>query len=174
MTTVEMQRSAMLVGPYRYSLERRWSDDAIDARRVLWIMLNPSTADALIDDPTIRRCIGFSQFWGYPQLAVRNAFAFKATKPADMASAKVQGVDIVGPLNDELLLDGFMDIKNFGGLAVVAWGAHCPITREEEIIKIANSVGVNLHCLGLTKDGKPKHPLYIRADAPLVPFSKAA
>ena len=89
-----MKRSAEIseCGKYRWWLRRRWADGPV----VCFVMLNPSTADAEQDDPTIRRCIGFAQAWGCGALEVRNLFPFRATNPADMLKAAKAGVDIRG------------------------------------------------------------------------------
>ena len=142
-------------GRYRYTLHRAWNDDA---PRMTYIMLNPSTADASKDDPTIRRCIGFAKREGCGGLNVVNLFAYRGTNPADMKAAD----DPVGPENDKWVGRIFATAD---GPRVVAWGAD-PFARER-----AARMGRawrNLMCLGKTKSGAPRHPLYVPADAPLV------
>jgi hypothetical protein len=109
-----MKRSAYIspCGAYRYSLSREWAPGPA----CTFIMLNPSTADADIDDPTIRRCIGFAKAWGFGGLAVVNLFAFRATSPKDMQSA----AEPVGPANDAAIADGV----GLSTIAVAAWGVH--------------------------------------------------
>lgn len=135
---------------WRYSLWRRW-DWQLD--QVMFIGLNPSTADEREDDPTIRRCIRFARDWGYGGLLMMNAFAFRATDPKNMKAAK----DPIGPGNDEALKFRQTQV----GLIVAAWGAHCSPQRELEVCEI---IGRPIYCLGKTKNGSPKHPLYLRAD----------
>lgn len=143
---------------YRYALWRCW-DWRGYSNQVMFIGLNPSTADETEDDPTIRRCIRFAKDWGYGGLIMTNAFAFRATDPRDMKAAP----DPVGPDNDDIL----SQYQSQVGLVVAAWGAHCPRDREQQICQI---VGRSIKCLGRTKHGSPKHSLYLRADTPLEPF----
>ena len=137
---------------YRYVLWRRWDWQGY-ANQVMFIGLNPSTADETEDDPTIRRCIRFAKDWGYGGLLMMNAYAFRATKPKDMQAA----LDPVGPGNDE----AFGYRRTQVGLVVAAWGSHCSETRERQI---CHAISKTIHCLGRTKAGRPKHPLYLRAD----------
>jgi hypothetical protein len=116
----------------------------------MFIGLNPSTADEVQDDPTIRRCIGYAKEWGYGAFCMTNIFAFRATDPRVM---KTQA-DPVGPENDKWLTECAKD----AGLIVAAWGAHGGHrNRDEEVIKLVD----NIMCLGTTKDGYPRHPLYL-------------
>lgn len=136
---------------YRYVLWRRWDWKGY-GNQVMFIGLNPSTADETEDDPTIRRCIRFSRDWGYSGLLMMNAFAFRATDPKVMCAA----VDPVGPGNDE----AFGYRRTQVGLIVAAWGAHCSEAREQEVCR---GIGRMIHCLGRTKSGRPRHPLYLSA-----------
>lgn len=138
---------------YRYSLYRNWDWQGY-ANCVMFLMLNPSTADHTENDPTIRRCIGFAKSWGYGGLVVCNLFAFRATNPAEMLAA----VDPIGPGNDETLAYQ----RTHVGLIVAAWGSHGTHQSRGEAIK--SVIGRRLDCLGLTKQGQPKHPLYLAAD----------
>lgn len=146
-----MRRSAVLSddGVYRYRLGRRWADGPT----VAWIMLNPSTADAAIDDPTIRRCIGFSRAWGYGALEVVNLFAYRATKPTDMAKA----TDPVGPDNDAHIAAACRESLE----VIVAWGAHPAWHRRWEALNTAGVLSPLLSCLGTSQAGAPLHPLYL-------------
>jgi hypothetical protein len=147
-------------GRYRYWLERRI--DGVQGKapgNCVFIMLNPSTADAELDDPTIRRCKGFAQRFGCNRLVVVNVFAFRATKPADLYKAK----DPVGPENDDYILKALA----LPGIKFCAWGANNVFSRDETIARFAaRRKDVALLCLGKTKNGSPRHPLYIAADAP--------
>lgn len=164
-----MQSGAVIseCGKYRYSLTREWDIGP----RALWIMLNPSVADALLDDPTIRRCIGFSQsyefheFFGdkFGSLEVVNLFAFRATDPKDMATAKANGVDIVGPENDRHITEA----ASRASLVIAAWGADKLAPLRSVLIRRL-IVPHELHALGKSKSGAPKHPLYLPANAELV------
>lgn len=146
-------------GRYRYTLARTWGV----APFACWVMLNPSTADASQDDPTIRRCIGFSKAWGYGGLCVVNLFAFRATDPVAM---KLQ-TDPVGPGNDEAIL-GAADERE---LVVAAWGVHGTHRgRAADVLRLLREAGSVVHCLGATKDGHPKHPLYVAGATKAVLF----
>lgn len=148
-------------GLYRYSLTRLLGAGRNQGGDFIctFVMLNPSTADASQDDPTIRRCIGFAKAWGYERLKVVNLYAYRATKPADLWLAD----DPVGPENDHAIS------LVFGGsdLIVAAWGANA---RAERLVQFAETfAGWRFHALGLTKAGEPRHPLYMPGDSrPLV------
>lgn len=138
---------------YRYALWRRWEPQAPYA---LFVGLNPSTADEYTDDPTIRRCKRFASDWGYGGLCVANLFALRATNPADMIAHS----DPVGPDNNAWL----EHLANNASAVILAWGAkgsHRGRNRECENILARHYP----KCLGKTKAGHPRHPLYIRADA---------
>lgn len=144
---------------WRYVLWRRWNWQGY-ANQVMFIGLNPSTADEREDDPTIRRCIRFAKDWGYGGLLMMNAFAFRATDPKDMKAA----IDPIGPGNDE----AFGYRRTQVGLIVAAWGAYCPLVRAE---CIHEALGYRpVMCLGVNKDGTPKHPLYLKATTKPQPF----
>lgn len=132
-----------------------------------FLCLNPSTADEVQNDPTIRRCIRFAQDWGYDGLCMTNIFAFRATDPKDMKAA----LDPVGPDNDMWL----KKIVDEALLVVAAWGTHGNFKgRDADVTKILYSAmmrnGKDIRCLGLTKRGSPKHPLYLRKDSELIPL----
>lgn len=155
-------------GLYRYELTRRWAPD--DSRGgVVWIMANPSTADADIDDPTIRRCIAFSKAWDYRALTVVNLYAWRATKPADLNTV----ADPVGPANIEHTRRALGVEPD--GLIVAAWGAgyprRGPMSRTTHRARIRDTLdGVDpdrVCCLGRTDSGDPRHPLYVPAAAHL-------
>ena len=149
-------------GRYRYTLEREWMTGE---GTCLFVMLNPSTADASEDDPTIRRCIGFAQRWGYQRLEVGNLFAFRATDPADMLS--VTPAEAAGPDND----DHLRDLSHGAGLIVAAWGAHSLAAfRRAAVLEILSESEADVVCLGTTKYGSPRHPLYVRGDFEPVPY----
>lgn len=148
-------------GLYRYSLTRTWEPSVW---RLAFIMLNPSTADASVDDPTIRRCMGFARKFGYGGITVCNLYAYRATKPADMFAA----ADPVGPENDGWL-SRLLSARGSAQVPVVAaWGAHA---RPDRVAAVLAMPGAEvLHCLGYTKAGQPRHPLMLPNTAELVPF----
>lgn len=141
-------------GRYRYSLGRAWSH-AI--RHMTIVMLNPSTADADVDDPTIRRCIGFAKREGCGGLTVVNLFGLRSSSPKDLKLAD----DPVGPNNMAALFQHVADAS----IVVCGWGAHpiacAPAARFQSFIETQSTI--RLWCLGTTQDGAPRHPLYVRA-----------
>jgi hypothetical protein len=127
-------------------------------------MLNPSTADAARDDPTIRRCIAFAAREGHGGVEILNLFAFRATAPADLKVA----ADPIGPDNDRHLDALFARHHRI----VAAWGAHGGFGgRAETVLRMMERRGVSLACLGYTAGGHLRHPLYVRADRALLPFA---
>lgn len=156
---LELGSSAVISsdGVYRYALTRVWQPVA---HRAVWIMLNPSTADATTDDPTIRRCVAFSKLWGCGGLTVVNLYAWRATDPRELLTA---AQDIVGPDNDQTITMALAS----SAVVVAAWGVHGKPERVREVTALAALTGRRLRCLGTTKDGHPRHPLYVRGDKTL-------
>lgn len=141
---------------YRYALGRIWEPGA--HKTLVVIGLNPSTADETEDDPTIRRCIGFAKSFGCGGLTMLNLFGFRSTDPKGLRSC----ADPIGPENDLTLLSARMQENT---TIVAAWGAHGSyLHRDREVRKMFNG---QLHHLGFTKDGHPRHPLYLRSDTPI-------
>lgn len=144
---------------YRYVLLREWSDAP---RRLVVIGLNPSTADETEDDPTIRRCIALAKREQCGGLVMLNLFAFRATQPRDMLAAS----DPIGPENDKYIAGHTWAPDR---IVVAAWGAHGGyLNRAANVLRHLPPGAV---CLGVTKGGQPKHPLYLRADTPFVPLA---
>lgn len=145
-------------GLFRYTLSRVWQPRAA---RVLFVLVNPSTADAEIDDQTVRKGVGFAKRWGYGSLVFCNLNAFRARHPKDMKAA----VDPVGPENDRFLLAEAERADKI----VLAWGINGTHRgRDQEVIKLL-SVGHadKLYHLGLSKGGHPRHPLMLAYSTPL-------
>jgi hypothetical protein len=135
---------------YRYELRRTIAGEARGL--VVFVMLNPSTADATRDDPTIRRCIGFARAWGYRELAVGNLFALRETHPAAMKRAR----DPVGPHNDRHLAR----LAAAADLVVCAWGNHGGhLARATAVLALLRNAGPAPHALRVTRLGQPAHPL---------------
>lgn len=135
---------------FRYSLLRRWSPGQ---RSACFCLLNPSTADARRNDPTVRRCIGYAMDWGFDALEVVNIFALRSTDPA----ALTQHPDPVGPGNDRAILRAVQRAD----LVVLGWGAHGQLfNRGRRVIQLI-APHATPHCLGLTAAGHPRHPLYL-------------
>lgn len=159
-------------GQYRYSLWRTWRDDQ---PRIVFIMLNPSTADAERNDPTIRRCMAFAHAWGYGSLEVVNLFAYRATDVRELSAA----MHPVGPENDRFMREALTRCAE----VVVAWGVKGTLHgRNREVISmLADEQGEKgkwtkraepgVYCLGTTKEGHPHHPLYLSREAALRPFT---
>lgn len=145
---------------YRYALQREWDPDA---PRVAFVMLNPSTADATQDDPTIRRCIGFARSWGYGALEVVNLFAYRTTDPEALRRVP----DPVGPENDRYILRA----RHRARETLVAWGNRGVLLgRDRAVLRLLLRGKGAVRCLGLTQAGHPRHPLYVRGDTIPVPF----
>lgn len=150
-----MDRSAVLsvCERYRYVLRRMW--DA-DLPLLPYIMLNPSTADAAVDDATIRVCIGRAIRMRYGGILVLNLFAFRATDPRALKAVS----DPVGPNNDGYLSGVLLGMKP--KQVIAAWGDHgALLDRDKTVLALCRAHGVPLYCLGTTKAGNPRHPLRI-------------
>lgn len=145
-------------GRYRYKLWRIWDESK---PKILFIMLNPSTADANEDDPTIRRVKEFAKSWGYGGILIGNVYAIRATDPKQIKEAE----NPCGAVNKMCLHEMAKQAKTI----VFAWGAYNfevtgkPNLPETILLK-------NVWCLGKNKDGSPKHPLYLAKNAKLERF----
>jgi hypothetical protein len=149
---------------YRYELTRDFGERGWP---MVFIMLNPSTADQELDDPTIRRCIGFAKREGAAQLHVVNLFGLRATKPKDLFA--VAHDTAVGTFGNKAIRDYVNHAHRVGGLIVAAWGSNVKAkARIEEIRPMLR--GREVFCLGTTQLGYPRHPLYVPADRPLVEY----
>lgn len=141
---------------YRYALWRTW--DA-SLPRVMFVGLNPSTADENTDDPTLVRCMNYARSWGYGGVCMANLFAFRATDPAIMKAA----LNPVGTQNNRWL----KKLAAEAGLVVVAWGNDGAFNgRSAKVLKFLPEP----HHLGMNKSGEPAHPLYQRADLKATPM----
>lgn len=148
-------------GRYRYDLWRRWGEGDI----VLFIGLNPSTADDKIDDPTIKRCIQFAKRWGYGGMCIVNLFAYRATKPENMLAQN----DPVGP--DNMAAIAAITNRPRVKLIVCAWGGEGGHRGQDKAVcALIAKTGKALFCFQTNKDGSPQHPLYVRGDKPLEPY----
>lgn len=136
---------------YRYTLTRTW-DPA--GRKVLFVMLNPSTATEVQNDPTVERCERRARALGFGSFRVCNIFAYRATDPKVMRSQ----ADPVGPGNDQAIAESAL----WADAVVCAWGTHgAHLNRGAAVEAVLRATGKPLSHLGLSKDGHPKHPLYI-------------
>ncbi|HEX7861822.1 MAG TPA: DUF1643 domain-containing protein [Verrucomicrobiae bacterium] len=140
---------------YRYTLWREW-EPLLNRRYVQFIGLNPSTADEVQDDPTIRRCIDFAKRWGAGALCMTNAFAWRDTDPEMM---KLQRRPI-GALNDRYILRVAAEAE----FVVAAWGKHgTHRDRDRKLLALLSQIQKPIYCLRVNDDGTPQHPLYIAA-----------
>lgn len=140
---------------FRYSLTRRWTVG--NRGKLVFIMLNPSVADARINDSTVRKCMVWAQQWGYYTLEVVNLFSFRSKSPKVMKAAK----DPVGPLNDEFIREACREAE----LVICAWGADGTFQgRANHVVRNVLS-GVKVYALKRTEGGQPWHPLYLRNDS---------
>jgi hypothetical protein len=136
---------------YRYKLTRVWDGDS---KRLNFIMLNPSVADEMKNDPTVARCESRARALGYGAFCVTNIFAWRDTDPHKMRSALAP----VGPHNDEILISA----ATWADTVIAAWGVHgAHQDRGQKVAQMLNTSGIQLSHLGLTKQGHPKHPLYL-------------
>lgn len=150
---------------YRYRLWRTWANYE-GPSRACFVMLNPSTADASVDDPTIRRCMGFAMRWEFDGLEVVNLFALRSTDP----KALYREIDPVGCANDAAIGTA----AHASELVVCAWGAHGSYNRRGDVVRqTLTFVDLKPMAFGFTKAGQPKHPLYLRSDSQLVAMEGA-
>lgn len=138
---------------YRYTLERVW-EDGKPLARVVFIGLNPSTADHRVDDPTIRRCMGFTRSWGYNMLTVVNLFAYRTPYPAVLKKAQ----DPIGPYNVKYLGKVIREAE----LVIACWGKDGAWLKQD--VRLSKRFVGTLQCLAMNKDGSPAHPLYQRSE----------
>jgi len=146
---------------YRYSLTHKWS--GAPDKKLVFLMLNPSTADAFQADPTVAACMVWAQMWEFGELEVVNIFAYRATDPKIMKKAE----DPIGPLNNAFIKEAAASAS----LIVAAWGAHGDhLGRGVEVAtKLLREV--KLTCFTTVKGGHPKHPLYIKRRTKPKPFA---
>ena len=160
-------------GRYRYALTRAWGDEGptLSSPVLYWVMLNPSSAGALKDDNTIRRCRGFAQRDGFSGMVVVNLYALVATKPKALRTAE----DPVGPTNDLFLGAVARLAAREGSMLVAAWGGSggaASQRRTDEVLAVLRAHGPVL-CLGATQDERPYHPLRLAKSTPIVPYRDA-
>ncbi|MFZ1084542.1 MAG: DUF1643 domain-containing protein, partial [Terracidiphilus sp.] len=150
---------------YRYTLKRVW-DASLGS--VLFVMMNPSTADPYVDDPTVAKCQRYARAWGYGTMLVGNTFAYRATNQKDL----LQVADPVGPKNDKYLLHMAAE----AGMIVLAYGKpHKNLCqRGRDVAALLRRAGHKLHVLKLCNDGTPSHPLYLRGTLKPYLFGEAA
>lgn len=163
-----MERQALISDDrvYRYTLFRRWGS----GDPVLFVMLNPSTADAYKEDPTLKRCISFAKREGFGALTVGNLFAYRTAFPAELVDSFDHGERPEGPLNDDCI----SGLKANASAVIVAWG-NAPKLLRWRIAKVLKLLEPRaLYCLGTTKSGDPRHPVRLAANTPLELYRPAS
>lgn len=162
-------------GTYRYHLRRecRTPLDGSTGKAMVFVMLNPSTADATQDDPTVRRCRGFAEREGCASFEIVNLYAYRTPSPKALFDAMAAGVDVHGGHNRRYLIAAIRQAD----VLVAAWGAHARPADVAEFVGLVESERAGgyygllpVWCLGLTRAGQPRHPLMLRADSPLEPW----
>ncbi|PZR07063.1 MAG: hypothetical protein DI536_28825 [Archangium gephyra] len=155
---------------YRWLLSRNWFNPAephMSPPTMCFVMLNPSTADGLADDPTIRKCMGFAARWQLSAIEVVNLYAYRATDPDELLGARARGVDIRGGENAQHIEAAIRRADKL----VFAWGSTKVPGREHferHVSELALHLGKWPMCFGVTKDGSPKHPLYLSYETNLL------
>lgn len=140
---------------YRYVLWRLWNRKSAP---LITIMLNPSTADEEVLDPTVKKCIKWAQAWGYGGIYVLNAFALRSTDPELLVEFAQKGRDPIGPENDFHIIETLAEHSD--ARVIVGWGKHAALlNRQQRMVELL--AGRALYCLGVNKDGSPEHPLYV-------------
>lgn len=150
---------------YRYRLSRIWNLRGGDPLLACWILLNPSTADENVLDPTLKRCFGSTKRTGLDGMLIVNAFGLRSTDPRKL----LDDPDPVGPLNDEFIERALWESE----FVVLGWGANEALRRTNRdlaVLELVRRSGKNAKCLGTTKDGSPRHPLYMPSGAELVEY----
>lgn len=163
-----MNRAALLspCGTYRHTLLRQW-DPKLPTACV--VMLNPSTADAEKDDPTIRKLIGFGRRLGWGGFEVVNLFSYRATKPADLKRAGYPGQSVG---DDDFIIRAALTSLRTGGPVICAWGANARGLQRPEVVRIRlRQSHVPLHALRLLPDGTPEHPLMLPYTCTPIPLT---
>lgn len=150
---------------YRYTLSRQWKP--APNRTCTFILLNPSRADQTEDDPTVRRCIGFARRFECTKLEIVNLFAYRTHSPKELLGLPTK-IDPRGPDNEKWVrrTEGVSDVL------ICGWGTHGSFRDQDKEVLSWIPKERPLFCLGLTKDGYPKHPLYLSADRMLIPFPR--
>lgn len=146
---------------YRYALTRVWAEGR---RRLLYVLLNPSVADAAKDDTTLRQCVFFAKREGFDSLELVNLFALRSKKPSLL---KENWAASVGPDNDDHIHRAARGVEKI----VVSWGSFNSMGRDQAVLRILRQYG-DLYCLGVTKEGHPQHPCRLAHNTPLRLFQR--
>lgn len=151
---------------YRYRLWRRWGNGPT----CLFVMLNPSTADAMRNDRTVAKCIRYAKSWEFGSLQVCNIFALRSTDPTMLHDSVSAGVDPIGSQNDDAIVTAAHEAE----MVVLGWGNHGRLLdRGHAVWRLLVMEGVKPHALHVTNPGHPQHPLYLKEDLWPMPFDMA-
>lgn len=151
---------------WRYRLWRKWNEELPS---VVFLMLNPSTADEMTNDPTVERCERYAGRWGFGGMVVLNLFALRSTDPRELEKVD----DPVGPENDAWIAGTCLGHWTAASPIICAWGNRGSyMNRATEVVSMIRNM--DLRCLGLNKTGQPKHPLYLRSNITPKPFDVEA
>jgi hypothetical protein len=151
----DAQSSASLsaCGRYRYTLTRRWAPGPL----LVGCLVNPSTADGSVDDPTVRKFIALAKLLGFAGILIVNLYAWRATDPANLVAAMRRGEDVVGPEND----DAIVDAARAAGMVIAGWGPKpWAEDRARHVLRLLAPIA-DMHCLRRTANGSPEHPLFL-------------
>lgn len=161
---------------YRYTLPRLGLLRGPSKGRVLWVLVNPSTADGEVDDNTAKRVMGFSADFGFADSMIVNMFAWRDTEPTEMIVKGEAGHDLIGPENDATIVRE----AALADLIIVGWGSifskvvrYLPKYKDRDRDVLRLLAGREVYCLGKTKDGRPRHPLMLAATTALEPYALA-
>lgn len=147
---------------YRFLLTRKWETNLFNefSGDICFIMLNPSTADSNIDDPTLRRCINFSKNWGFSTLRIVNLFAYRASNPDILKKIN----NPIGEHNDNYIINAATNSNK----TIIAWGNNGNLfDRANSVLELLSEKKINSFAIQLTNSNQPKHPLYIKKDIKL-------
>lgn len=174
MDDLNSQKGASIIGDYRYLLWRNWD---LSRPRLLWVMLNPSTADEAQDDQTLQRCISFSKREAYGGLEVVNLFAYRTPLPRKLLELLRQGSgpDPIGGENMRYVEEAAHRAAQRTGKVVVAWGAmgrHAIVKPQVDAVLglLREVTGIQVYCLGKTRTGCPNHPCRLPTDTCMVSY----
>lgn len=165
MLYIQSNASLSLCEAFRYRLERIWGQNSECI--LTFVMLNPSTADAERDDPTIRRCVAFAKREGYHGITIINLFSLRTKDPKVLKHGHTKN----GIMQSHYVSTAMRRAYDRGLGVVCAWGVHGGLQdADKQFVAYAKLIGVPLTCLGETKNGHPKHPLYLHRDTEFKPY----
>lgn len=156
-------------GRYRHSLLRVWDDVSYAC---LFVLLNPSTADGSVDDPTVRKCVGFAKEFGCGAMEIVNLFDYRATRPLELFKVweRSPWTDVY-PVSPDWRRHFEYAVQR-SEMTVVGWGAHGKLAdRDRDVMNLLKDFGVEPQCLAVNKDRTPKHPLYVGYGTELKSYS---